>query len=98
MFNLYLYSYIILTKNLILTVMELRWQLTKFALLYSCNDYITLKMAGHGPKHVDGNVVNKIHNKYWRALVGSLHILDVIFNFRFTVSDKENHMVPRRMK
>jgi hypothetical protein len=88
----YIYiSYIILTKIITVTVMEKRWQLTKSVLLYSCNNDITLKMAGYRPEHVDGNAMNKIHNTYWSALVGYLHILDVVFNCRFLVSEKEKH-------
>ena len=41
-------------------------------------------------KHVGGNAVNKLHYKFWRAFVGYLHILIIIFNFSFIVSEKEN--------
>jgi hypothetical protein len=46
-------------------------------------------MAGYRPKQVGGNNVNKIRHKLGKAFVGYLHILDVIFNFRFNVYKKE---------
>jgi len=36
-------------------------QLTTFVPLYCCNN-ITLKMVAWRPKHVDENIVNKIHH------------------------------------
>jgi len=72
---------IILTEITILQVILLEWWWHSWPRLYVCiHEMITWpwRWPEYRPKHVGENIVNKIRQRYWSALVGYLHVLDLI--------------------
>jgi hypothetical protein len=44
--------------------------------------HFTLKMEECRPKHIDENIMNKIHHKFCGVFVGYLYILDMIIAWK----------------